>query len=90
MTDESQIANWFFRGLLFLLGAVQALGFFILNGMRKRTDTHDQKIDDVNSRITGQAAYNAETFARRDDMSTMKNEILGAIDSLRDDIRGKR
>ena len=99
--SDPQFSDWIFKGFLFLIGLAQALFFFILNGMKTNTTKALEKAEKAQASATSaaatahkivadQAAHNAETFARRDDVGAMKSEILGAISDLSAQIRDNR
>lgn len=77
----------FIKIILALITAISAFFWFVINGLKNSDNHAHSRIDGVNEKINAQDRHNAETYARRDDVNQMKNEILNAIGDLKKDIR---
>ncbi len=76
---DLKFLDWAFKGILFLVGSIQTVYFFIIKGVRA-------DVNKAHDRITSESERNNEKFARRDDVAAMEGRIVDAIGALSDKI----
>lgn len=77
--------------VIFTLGVIQAFFWKSKADQDKRIDKNEASIGDAHDRITDQASMNNDKFARRDDMKSMEERLVNAMQSgfngIKEDIR---